>query len=107
MQAGVEGERGSPEGPITPATVVVTAGGQVSADLDGEVLVFQRASEEFHLLEGVGATVWRLLQRPVQVAAVRDALLARYPVEANRCEADLIELLEGLRERGLLESRGE
>lgn len=90
---------------ITAASVVARADGQVSADLGDEILVLAVASGRYHRLERVAARAWELLEGAVRVAELRDALVEEYGVGADRCERDLVELLENLRERGLVEVR--
>jgi len=51
----------------------------------------------------VGAVVWNLIAQPRRVTEIRDALLERYDVEADRCGRELIDLLGALHERGLIQ----
>jgi hypothetical protein len=53
----------------------------------------------------VGASIWKLLQTPCKVADIQVALLQEYDVEPERCERDLMALLEGLLGAGLIEVR--
>lgn len=88
---------------VTPASVVVAGDHQVSANLGEEVLVLSLASGKYHRLEGVAARIWSLIREPLPVGEVRNAIVAQYDVDADRCQSDLLELLEDLRERGLVE----
>jgi len=51
----------------------------------------------------VGASIWNLLQQQRSVAELRDAMLEEYEVEAERCERDLLDLLEKMRTEGLIQ----
>ena len=80
---------------------------QVSADLGDESVILAQESGVYFGLEGVGSRMWSLLQDPISVAELRDAILEDYDVEANRCERDLLSVLEELAANGLIETRDE
>lgn len=75
---------------------------QVSSELEGEVIILNLAAGAYHGLDQIGARIWQLIQRPERVADVRDALLAEYDVSPQRCERDLLQLLNEMAEVGLL-----
>ena len=79
------------------------AADQISCDLDGEAAILNLKSGTYHGLDPVGATVWSLIATPITVREITDAMLERYDVDRPRCERDLIELLEKLADRGLVE----
>jgi predicted transcriptional regulator len=58
-------------------------------------------------LGAVGARIWTLLQEPRTVGEIRDILIDEYEVELERCERDLLTLLQRLADKGLLEVRAE
>jgi hypothetical protein len=88
---------------LTPASVVVAARGQVSAELEGEAVILGLDDGIYYGLDGVGALVWELLREPRGVAELRDAVTAAYEVDAATAERDLLGLLRELAERGLVE----
>ena len=75
---------------------VVAARDQVSCDVGGEAAILQLASGVYYSLDAVGSRIWALLQSPRSVREIRDALVAEYDVPAERCERDLLGLLEAL-----------
>jgi hypothetical protein len=90
-------------GPVTRETVVVATERQVSAQLDGEAVVLSLRDGIYYGLDAVGARVWELVQESRTVGAIRDAVVAQYDVDADRCEQDVIRLVTELREMGLVE----
>lgn len=94
----------SAEGLIAMQTVVYTAQNLVSSRLEDEVVILNLKSGIYHGLEAVGARVWDLICNPAPVREVRDRLLDEYDVEPERCESDLLALLEELKAHGLLET---
>jgi hypothetical protein len=92
---------------ITSAATVVVSKDQVSCDLAGEAAILGLKNGVYYGLDPVGARIWNLIQTPVLVSAVRDAIVQEYDVEAERCERDLVELLHKLTAEGLIEARSE
>ncbi len=86
-------------------SIVTAAPEQVSCPLGDESAILNLKNTVYYGLDPVGARVWSLLQQPRSVRELRDALLAEYEVEAERCERDLLELLEKMRGEGLIQVR--
>ena len=59
----------------------------------------------YYGLDEVGARIWNLIQEPKAVSEIRDVLLDEYEVEPERCERDLLTLLEELVAENLVEAR--
>lgn len=92
-------------GDIRLDTVVRASLRQIFADLGGETVLLNFDDGLYYSVNAVGARVWSLIQDATSVAAVKAALLEEFDVDSERCEADLIALLEELRGRKLLEVR--
>lgn len=88
---------------ISLETIVVASKNQVSCSLDDEVAIVHVRAGIYYGLDPVGARIWELIATPRSVRAVRDALLAEYQVDAERCEGDLVTLLRTLTDAGLVE----
>ena len=88
---------------LSGQSVVVAAKDQVSCDLEGEVAILSLANGIYYGLDPIGAHVWTLLQQPRRVEEIRDAVLREYEVEPERCQSDLLALLERLQSEGLIE----
>ncbi len=84
------------------STIVVTKD-QVSADLSGEAAILNLKTSIYFGLNTVGASIWKLIQEPKKVSEIRDAIVEEYDVEPDRCENDILELLQELSEHGLIE----
>lgn len=88
---------------ISTDSVVVAAPQQVSSQLGGETVILQLEEGVYYGLDPVGTRIWTLLQEPHAVRDIRDRILEEYQVEPERCESDLITLLDQLAERCLLD----
>jgi len=103
----------SPEGSAPTAmdaglsvhSIVSATREQVSCALGDEAAILNLKNTVYYGLNPVGARVWSLLQQPITISQLRDALVDEYDVEAARCESDLLELLEKMRSEGLIQVR--
>ena len=84
------------------STIVVTKD-QVSADLSGEAAILNLKTSTYFGLNTVGASIWKLVRESKTVSQIRDAIIQEYDVEPDRCEHDILELLQELSEHGLIE----
>jgi hypothetical protein len=84
------------------STIVVTKD-QVSADLSGEAAILNLKTSTYFGLNTVGASIWKLVREPKTVSQIRDAIIQEYDVEPDRCEHDIVELLQELSKHGLIE----
>jgi hypothetical protein len=88
---------------ISTASIVVATKDQVSSDLGGETVLLSMQSAMYYGLDEVGTRVWELLQEPIRVSEICDAIEREYDVERERCEADVLGLLRELTAKGLIE----
>lgn len=88
--------------PIETTSTVVAVPEHLSCDLAGEAAILNTESSVYYGLNTVGARIWQLIQAPINVQQVRDALVNEYDVEPHRCESDLLVLLEALYREGLI-----
>ena len=92
---------------ISRDSMVVVSQDQVSCDLSGESAILNLKAGVFYGLNEVGTRIWKLMQEPRRVGELRDAILEEYEVEPDRCEADILGLLQELLDNGLIEERNE
>jgi Coenzyme PQQ synthesis protein D (PqqD) len=92
---------------ISGCSIIVAAKDQVSCDLAGEAVILNLKSGVYYGLNPVGAKIWSLIQAPMTVSGLRDALLQEYDVAPERCERELLTLLEELAVQGLIEVNNE
>ena len=90
--------------PLSADSIVVAAPEQVSCALGDESVILNLKNSVYYGVNPVGASVWKLLQQQQRsVAELRDAVLDEYEVESERCERELLELLEKMRSEGLIQ----
>ena len=92
--------------PLSANTIVVASTEQVSCAVGEESVILGLQNSVYYGVNPVGASIWKLLQRQRSVAELRDAVLEEYDVEKERCERDLLDLLEKMQAEGLIEVVG-
>ena len=90
---------------LSSRSIVVASPDQVSCALGDESAIPSLAKTIYYGSNPVGTRVWRLLRQPRSIGELPDALIDEYDVEAGRCESDLLDLLEKIRDEGLIEVR--
>lgn len=90
---------------ISRHSIVVASQDQVSSELSGEAVILNLRNGTYYGLDAVGATIWGLIQEPRSIEAIHTALLEQYDVEPERCERDLLALLQELAAAELVEVR--
>lgn len=73
------------------------------SESNGEILFFDEEREQIMGLDYVGADAFLRLARRESLAKVIDDLLPEYKVERSVLERDLIQLLNALRDRGIIQ----
>jgi hypothetical protein len=77
----------------------------VSAELADEVAILHLESGVYYGLNAVGAFIWDLLQAPMTVDQVTEAVFGEFDVPLEQCEQDVSKLLKKLAEENLIEIR--
>ena len=76
---------------------------QISVELAGEAVILCTKSGVYYGLEEVGARIWQLIKEPKTVQDLLDTILQEFDASADQCEPDLLDLLDDLRSKGLVE----
>jgi hypothetical protein len=84
-------------------TTVVASREQVGSELGNEAMILNLKDGIYYGLDEIGVVIWRCIQTPCTIAAICEAIEARYAVEPDVCERDVIRVLDHLRSVGLVE----
>lgn len=71
-------------------------------ELQGEAVLLNMDSGVYFGLDPVGTRIWQLFSEHQQLAEIAKIVLAEYDVLENRCNMDLVKLVESLTEQGLV-----
>lgn len=77
-----------------------------SVDVKGEAVILDIDSGNYYGLDGVGARVWELLERPRTLGEICDVVLDEYEVSREVAESDIRGLIAELGEKGLVKVEG-
>jgi PqqD family protein of HPr-rel-A system len=87
------------------AIIVARSGSPLTAEVEGQTVMFDPAKGKYFALAGVGGRIWELLEQPRSVADVCDSVSAEFKIDPSDCHADVLAFLDDLREAGLVEVR--
>ncbi|HEY3285990.1 MAG TPA: PqqD family peptide modification chaperone [Gemmatimonadaceae bacterium] len=87
---------------LTVADAVVASRDQVSADVAGEAVILGMRDGVYYGVDRVAARIWTLVQRPVVIHEVVQAICDEYDVEPAECAADVLAFVELLLAKGLV-----
>jgi hypothetical protein len=88
---------------ITRDSLVCRKSDVLAAEVGGEVVLMSVAQWHYFGLNAIGTDIWKRLEQRQSVAALCAGLAADYDGEAQAIEHDVIELLNKLAARNLLE----
>ena len=74
----------------------------VSRELEGEAVILNLESGVYFGLNGVGTRIWALIQEHGSLRKVLEAMQQEYEVAPQELESDLLQLIEQLQARGLV-----
>jgi len=83
-------------------SVVVQGEGLVSCDLEGDTALMSVESGKYYGLDPIGSRIWGLIEKPRAVADMCEILQEEFEVERERCEHDVLALLNELAEENLV-----
>ena len=85
---------------------VTAAPRQVSTEVGDETVILELQDGVYYGLDDVGSFIWRQLSEPRTVRDLRDAIVASYDIDADRCEEDLQAILQEMATSGLVQIEG-
>jgi hypothetical protein len=87
---------------VTLGDTVVVSPHQVSTALGRETVILGVETGHYLGLNEVGARIWDMVQQPVRVSALCEAIMDEYEVTSSECSADVLQLLRELEDKGLI-----
>ena len=85
------------------SSTVVATKDNLSSDLEEETVILDTKSGVYYGLNTVGTSIWNLVHQPKTIKEIQDALLAKYEVEPEQCNQELLVILQQLESEGLIE----
>lgn len=73
-----------------------------ATDLDGEVVMMNMEKGQYFMMNEVGSRIWEIIEEPIKVSELIDALLSEFEVEREECENTVMEFLDDLNHGDLI-----
>lgn len=67
-----------------------------ATDLDGEVVMMNMEKGQYFMMNEVGSRIWEIIEEPIKVSEIINALLSEFEVEREECENTVMEFLNDL-----------
>ncbi len=67
-----------------------------ATDLDGEVVMMNMEKGQYFMMNDVGSRIWEIIEEPIKVSEIINALLSEFEVEREECENTVMEFLNDL-----------
>ncbi len=77
-----------------------------SCELAGGAALLDLKSSTYYTLNVVGAQVWSVLERPCSLAELVESVTSRFDVDRQKCEVDMLKLLDQLIGASLVRTGG-
>ena len=71
-------------------------------DLDGEKVMMDLDKGEYFMMNEVGSRIWEIINEPMNVKGIVDALRSEYEVDEETCKDTVIEFLGRLNNADLI-----
>jgi hypothetical protein len=88
---------------ISIEDIVSWADDIIASDIDDEKVMMCIEKGKYYKLDPVGRSIWDMIEKPVKVSDVINALIEKYDVDRETCEHDVLAFLEELDEGGILQ----
>lgn len=82
--------------------ILKRAADAISTELDGETVILNIETGVYNGLDGVGTTIWNLLEHPASLTELVEGVLRDYEVSRQQCTADLTSFLQELLDNQLI-----
>ncbi len=88
---------------LSASSRVIATKETVHCDVEDETVILGLKDGVYYGLNPSGAFIWNLIQESITVTEILDAIMEEYDVEKDTCEHDLMNLLQNLMDKGLIE----
>lgn len=75
---------------LNRTTILVRNSDLISTNMDGETVMMSIERGEYYGLGGIGGFLWDLLEKPISIESLIQAVCNEYEVEEAQCESDIL-----------------
>ena len=73
-----------------------------SAELDGEICLFEPRKAEYLNLNKTGSDIWNLLEEPIELSQLIATLLSQYDVDTDTCRQQTDDFISEALKKGII-----
>src|SRR5947207_11861711 len=93
--------------PLTMRTFVRANNEVIFAELGDEISLLNLTTGVYYTLNVVAASLWRQLHQDTSLGQIKTCLLQEYNVDAERCQCDVMRIVQELHSHGLVDLKPE
>ncbi|MDN4861136.1 lasso peptide biosynthesis PqqD family chaperone [Priestia aryabhattai] len=82
--------------------LVIQSEGNVVSDMDNEKVMLNIENGKYYNLGRIGGDIWELIDKPTLVSELIDNIMAKYDVNKEKCEAEVISFLGSMYQENLV-----
>jgi hypothetical protein len=88
---------------VTGDLIVRRREGLIHTEVDGELVALHIGNGACYGFNATATRIWAMIETPKRLSELQRELLDEYEVDPETCRSELIEMLEGLRQDGLID----
>ena len=88
---------------LSKSSIIQLSKEAVHCDVEDEVVILCMNDGVYYGLNSVGAFIWNIIKKPKSVDEIHRAIIKEYDIGKEESERDLMELLNDLLNKGLIE----
>lgn len=92
-----------PDSTLEPQTRVRRVDDVLETDIDDQTVMMDIDRGRYFGLNQTGTRIWALLAEPMAIGELCDRLMEQFDVPREQCEQQVVDYLESLLDRGLLQ----
>jgi hypothetical protein len=74
----------------------------VTSNIDGEIVMMSIDNGEYYGLDEIASRIWELIEKPISVNSLIEALMDEFEVNKPDCANDTLEFLSEMANKGLI-----
>lgn len=83
-------------------TVVQRSDKLATANISGEICMFNIDRGKYYNLDSIGSRIWELVETSQSIRNIISILIDEYEVEGKTCEDDILEFMQNLYTEGIV-----
>lgn len=87
---------------ISIEQIVIQSEGNIVSDMGSEKVMLNIENGKYYNLGKIGGDIWELIDTPILVSELITNIMAKYDVNKEKCEEEVVSFLESMHEEKLV-----